>query len=175
MFALAVCLMATVSSVAPTTAAAVPTAVYSTYDDAACELSELADSGECAPVELTLDFAIDIDLAPAVPNERELDCKGPRPEPAAGAFGTCDLPRPVSPRLLLAWLRSGGHRPHHTWSPASHSSSPAASPAPPDDSRTLLVSIPTALLIPSTFPLHLTLPAPIPSAPRHRLERPPRA
>ena len=43
MFALGVCLMATVSSVNPTAAAPAPSAAASTYDDAACDLS---DSGE---------------------------------------------------------------------------------------------------------------------------------
>src|SRR3954470_19217140 len=105
MFALGVCLLATVSSVTPTAATPAPgVAVASTYDDAACDLS---DSGECAPLELALDF--DIELPPAVPNE--LDCKGPRPSDPP-RFGSCDLPRPVSPRLRLAWLRSTTHGSH---------------------------------------------------------------
>src|SRR4051794_32543433 len=107
MFALGVCLMATVSSVSPTTAAparsenGAAVAVASTYDDAACDLS---DSGECAPVEVSLDLELLIEL-PAQPPPLHLDCRDPRAgEPAR--FGSCDLPRPVSPRMRLAWLRS---------------------------------------------------------------------
>src|SRR4051812_26752191 len=88
MFALGVCLMATVSSVGPTApapahaeAAAVAVAngavanaaVASTYDEAACDLSE---SGECAPLEVALDLEFAIDLPPPPP--LDLDCKDPR-------------------------------------------------------------------------------------------------
>jgi hypothetical protein len=191
MFALGVCLMATVSSVGPTTAtpmhashgdsglaravvavdgSAAPTAVASTYDDAACDLS---DSGECAPSELAIDFGFGLDLtAPAA--APDLDCKDPRVgDPPR--FGSCDLPRPVSPRARLAWLRGTGHgSARHAFSAASRASTPVTSPPRLDDSHTLLVSIPTALLIPSTFPIHIVVPAQPKAAPRDRLERPPR-
>ncbi len=173
MLSLAVCLMATVSSVSPTMPGpsaptpAVPAAFASTYDDAACDLS---DSGECAPVDFEL--ALDIEYGPAAPTD--LDCKGPRVVGDPPRFGSCDLPRPVSPRARLAWLRGTGHGPHRAFSAATRSSSPVTSPPRPDDTQTLLVSIPTALLIPSTFPIYVIAPAPPKAAPHDRLERPPR-
>jgi hypothetical protein len=173
MLSLAVCLMATVSSVSPTMPAPSapapggPAAWASTYDEAACGLS---DSGECAPLDFEL--ALDIEYGPAAP--ADLDCKGPRVVGDLPRFGSCDLPRPVSPRARLAWLRGNGHGPHRAFSAASRSSSPVTTPPRLDDSHTLLVSIPTALVIPSTFPIHVIVPAPPKAAPRDRLERPPR-
>jgi hypothetical protein len=168
MFALGVCLFAAVSSVTPTAPArAEPLA--STYDQAACDLN---DSGECAPA--TVELALELEISPPA-DPPILDCSDPRlADWLQQRIGTCDMPRGPSPWARTARLRTAAsHGGGRHWAATSRASSPAHAPPRADDSRTLLVTTPAALLLVATSPLHVVDDAPPLEVPAPRLERPP--
>jgi hypothetical protein len=166
MFVLAVSLLATVASVtptAPTHAEAEP--VASTYDQAACDLS---DSGECAPplVELELSLA---SPAPTVDSRDARLAEWLQPR-----FGSCDLPRAPSPWTRAAWLRNAAYGGSRHWRAALRPSAPAHAPPRLDDSHLLLATTPSAFVASVASPIVLADEAPPSELPPFRLERPPR-